>query len=394
MLLLVLTAHFYFLAQGATKPVDHLLWEMSESGWIALDVFFVMSGFLITGILLDTKGAPHFFKNFYARRFLRIFPIYYVTLFAVFIILPRLQVIPPSAIGPVVDVQAWYWSYLTNVLVATTEPPAGSIALYTRHLWSLAVEEQFYLLWPLVVFLCGPRRLIQICAAMVLGAAVFRAWGVWVELNPRALYVLTPARMDGLALGSMMAVIARQPGGLALLTRWSRPVVAVALLMGLAVFVYTGRFSAYRPPMQFIGYTLVALGASGLVIMAATTPPATHVGRFFHNRVLIALGTFSYATYVTHTFVFLVIQRQFRLSDRLPTIMGYGWPASVVYTVFLGGVSIFVGFLSWHLMEKHFLKLKVYFAYERPRPPAVPPSAPTLEPVQVSPPERIILVQP
>jgi peptidoglycan/LPS O-acetylase OafA/YrhL len=382
MLLLVLTAHFYYLTHGAVQPVDRVLFHLRESGWFAMDVFFVMSGFLITGILLDSKDRPHFFKNFYIRRFLRIFPIYYATLFAVFVVLPRLKVVDPSAVREMLDVQKWYWTYLTNFLVATTQS-TNSLVDYTRHLWSLAVEEQYYLIWPLVVYCCSRRRLIQCCLALIAGALVFRCIGVAVGMSPRALYMLTFARMDSLALGSLLAVLVREPGWLDKFVRWAWPVVRTVAALGVLVILATGELSAYRPAMQSIGYTVVAFGGAGLVIIAATSGPETRAGRFFQHPVFINLGVVSYATYVTHTFVYLVIQREVPILSRLPLVAGYGWPASVAHMLVLMAAALSVGFLSWHLFEKHVLKLKDYFAYsnrpemvvsQQPVPPAVTPT--------------------
>jgi peptidoglycan/LPS O-acetylase OafA/YrhL len=373
-LLLVLTAHFYFLTQGATQPADRFIFHFRESGWFALDVFFVMSGFLITGILLDSKSRPHFFRNFYVRRFLRIFPIYYAALVAIFIILPRLNIVDPSGVADLVAVQKWYWSYLTNFLVSTTREPPNSLVAYTRHLWSLAVEEQYYMIWPLVVYSCSRRRLVQICLALVAAALLFRCTGVALGMHPRALYVLTFSRMDSLATGSLLAVLVRQPGWLATLRRWSWPAVGTVAAMGATVIAVTGELSAFRPGMQSVGYTIVAIGAAGLVLIAATADHTTRLGRFLSHPIMMQLGTYSYATYVTHTFVYLIIQRQFPGLMRLPLVAGYGWPASLARMVVLMAASISVGLLSWHMYEKHFLKLKEYFAYSG-RPAGAPASA-------------------
>lgn len=379
MLLLVLLQHFYFLADGATRPIDKFFFQLRDVGWTSMDVFFVMSGFLITGILLDSKGKDKYFRTFYIRRFLRIFPIYYATLFALIVVLPRLHVVDRGATDALVDVQGWYWSYLVNVRVATTPDVYGSLVSYTRHFWSLAVEEQYYLLWPAVVFLCGPRRLVQICIGMIITAVLLRVVGVLMQVSPSAIFVSTPTRLDSLALGSLMALVSREPGGLQFLVRWARPVAMIAGGLGLVFYAMHRDFSPWHPSTQAIGYTIVAFGAAGLVIIAATTDKSSRVGRFFQHPVLIEFGNVSYATYVTHPFVFLVIQRVVPVRD-VPLIGGYGWPASFAIVLFLTLSSIVVGFLCWHLFEKHILKLKRYFRYG-PRTTVTPPSRTTLDPV-------------
>jgi peptidoglycan/LPS O-acetylase OafA/YrhL len=360
----LLIAHFYLLTPGATQPIDLFLNHLRESGWIVLDIFFVMSGFLITGILVDTKGEKAYFRNFYARRFLRIFPIYYATLFIMFVILPRVGGMTPSNVQGLRDVQGWCWSYLTNILVARPDIETGSLAILSiRHFWSLAVEEQYYLVWPLVVLLCSRHRLVQCCVLMIVAALAFRTVGVMTGTEPRALYALTHMRMDDLAMGSLLAILIRAPGGVERLMPWVRPAIATGALFMVATIAVTGEFSAFRPVMQSIGYSVIMVGAAGLVILAATSNRSTRTGRFFTHPVLLHFGTYSYAVYILHILVYLVLQRLFPSMDHLPLILGYGWPASVARTIFLATAAIFAGFLSWHLYEKHVLKLKRYFSY-------------------------------
>ena len=144
-------------------------------GWSGVQLFFVLSGFLITGILLDTRPTPHYFRNFYIRRALRIFPLYYVTLAVAFIVLPALDRMPQVYAGDYPH-QAFLWLYLSN----WRHDIGGGFS----HYWSLALEEQFYLVWPLVVFFCSRPTLLKICIGLsVAGRA--DAWDGCVRMECR-----------------------------------------------------------------------------------------------------------------------------------------------------------------------------------------------------------------
>src|SRR5262249_33425960 len=165
-----------------------------NAGWLGVDVFFVLSGFLITGILLDARGdeaqpTPGYFRRFYARRALRIFPIYYL-----FLVITR-----PSGMW-------WYVSYASNVLIARHGWPDG--LLETGHPWSLAVEEQFYLVWPAIIAWTPRRWLAGLCVA-VIGAAIAMRVLLIHQGAALAAYVLTPARADTLAIGATLAIALR-----------------------------------------------------------------------------------------------------------------------------------------------------------------------------------------
>ena len=157
-ILLVLLCHFPLY--GDMQPtifIDKLFYAMTRAGWCGVDLFFVLSGFLITGILYDAKGSRFFFRNFYMRRCLRIFPLYYGVLAVFFVIVPFVLPLGRNYELFLKD-QAWYWSYLTNIKIAIEGwPKFYALA----HFWSLAVEEQFYFVWPFVVFLWDEERSLK-----------------------------------------------------------------------------------------------------------------------------------------------------------------------------------------------------------------------------------------
>ena len=210
-ILMVLLLHFV----GNTLPtnaVERAIVGVTNYGSYGVELFFILSGFLITGILYDARNKPHYFRNFYMRRVLRIFPLYYGVLALVFVVAPLIPLLRGPTLDYLVDRQAWAWLYGVNVYIAIQGDWSFS---YLEHLWSLCIEEHFYFFWPVVVFLLArrprtahrgePGGRARRHAARLTGSLMGLSW--WTT------YVLTPFRLDGLALGAFLAVMARQPGG-------------------------------------------------------------------------------------------------------------------------------------------------------------------------------------
>ncbi|HEV2844590.1 MAG TPA: acyltransferase, partial [Thermoanaerobaculia bacterium] len=204
-ILLVLLLHFtVYGGPPATEGIDKLFYRAAQAGWIGVDLFFVLSGFLITGILYDAKGGENYFRSFYARRVLRIFPLYYGALAVFLLLVPALR---PGSF--------WHWTYLSNVQIAREGwPDSGALG----HFWSLAVEEQFYLFWPVAVLLLARRSLMAACWVCLAGSLLLRV-GLHLADQETAAFVLTPARLDSLAAGALLALAARGPEGLAPVAR-------------------------------------------------------------------------------------------------------------------------------------------------------------------------------
>jgi peptidoglycan/LPS O-acetylase OafA/YrhL len=364
-ILLVLAGHFTayggFRAEVAVDRAYHLI---AMLGGVGVDLFFVLSGFLITGILVDAKGGDRFFRNFYMRRVLRIFPLYYGALVFFFVVLPWFRAGDPD-LDALLAEQGWYWSYLANVRMAFHGWPAfHSIG----HFWSLAVEEQFYIVWPLVVFLFRRRSLLVICAACVVASLGFRTLSWWVGYHPM-INVLTVNRMDALAAGAFMALLARGPGRMARLTRWAPLLAGVTGGVLLAMILWTHGWVPKMPVYRTVGRSLLALFFAGLLIVAITSPRRTLLGRFFTHRVLIFFGVYSYGIYVIHH-PFIIFMQEAGFSVRLvPPLFGSYLPGQMLVHLVATTVCVGLALASYHLYEERFLNLKRYFAY-RSSPPA------------------------
>jgi peptidoglycan/LPS O-acetylase OafA/YrhL len=335
----------------------------------SLDIFFVLSGFLITGILLDSKGKAHYFRNFYMRRMLRILPLYYAVLLLCH---GNFRWIYPYAEGNrlFVDKAPWYWFYLYNNHVAFNLK-RFEWDQFTVHFWSLCVEEQFYLVWPFVVMLCSRRGLAGVCGALIVGCPLVRAWEV--HHYPAAInmaYFSTFGRLDGLALGALLAVAVRTPAGFALSRRLARPLILAMLGAIVALFFWRQGFFDPDPVVLTAGLTVFSLFALGCVAVAATAPKAL-LTRFFELRLFTVLGKYSYGLYIWHNLARFSILTLADLAVRkvrlLQAFIDWGGHSplrdSYVRTALALGLTMVFALISYHFFEKRFLALKVYFEY-------------------------------
>jgi peptidoglycan/LPS O-acetylase OafA/YrhL len=349
--------------------IDYLAWW----GAIGVDLFFVLSGYLITGILVDARGRPGYFKNFYARRVLRIFPLYYAVVALSLLVLPRF--LPPAQaarFGKIAGDEPYYWLYLQNFSIARAGQWRHGVLDVT---WSLAIEEQFYLVWPTVVFLCSARAMKRLCAALFLVALVSRAVAArWLHLPAFSVYVLTPCRLDALAAGAYLAVRAREPSGLRALVPLARRLgpAAGGAALGIVVLEYaadlvTNYDAGWGPYSVLVCPSLVALAFASLLVVVVEAERGGRLHRAFASRWVCFFGVYSYGLYLVHLPIRALV------ADR---VYGPAWRSPRHVFLSVGGTEILgqllfyplalaaivpVAWLSYHLYEKQFLKLKRYF---------------------------------
>jgi peptidoglycan/LPS O-acetylase OafA/YrhL len=223
-IILVMFFHLVFFRPAC--GVDHLFHRFTQYGWTGVDLFFILSGFLITGILLDAKGAPNYFRNFYVRRCLRILPLYYAFVIGLIFLYPLAGPHFRAERDVLVANQPWLWTHTINWLVAKTGSFTSRTTLGTGGFWSLAIEEQYYLVWPVMVLLLSRRALFRTC----IGLAVFSIAIRFVMAHTGWSWAATFARFDPRAL----AIVARDPAALTPLRRYAWLAAGLAL-GGLAV---------------------------------------------------------------------------------------------------------------------------------------------------------------
>ena len=390
-ILLVMLYHMTLLEPGeGAWRVAHAVVSV---GWCGVDLFFVLSGFLITGILLDTRGRKGYFKSFFARRALRILPLYYAVVIFSLLVLPAAgsalagwggstgQLIQSKLdrFGRIEGDEWLYWLHLSNFAIAEAERFRHAILDIS---WSLAIEEQFYLVWPFVVHWCSRRWLVRVCLACVVVAIVFRSSLVWSGAHPIVVYVLTPGRIDGLAMGALLAIAARTPGGLA---AWRRVAIGTFVVSGLTLAsIGVARFitrtgpegleglpSANLPEMQTVGYSIVALFfASGLALLLIAEQRQREGGRpgvlsdwglrILSARLLQVFGLYSYAMYLFHLPIRALVRDLLLPVSSFDRFGGAIGGQAVFYVVSIG-LTLGAAWISWHVLEKRALACKRYF---------------------------------
>ncbi len=363
----VLCAHFLNRWPG-DGPLDRALIAALGLGWAGVDLFFVLSGLLITGILVDTLGGRGWWSSFLVRRALRIFPLYYLALALFGWLGPALGLIDPWTFG---RWGWWYWAYLGNWAFAFQQviPPLS-------HFWSLAVEEQFYLGWPLVVLAARGRRLAWVAGALFLAGPLLRAWVVYGTGWPAgSAYRVTPGRLDQLALGALLAVSLRDAWLRPLLLRaW--PALAAGGAAGfLALGLANGPFDMHRAPLELWSHTLLGLAFAGLLVAAvATEGTGAPLQRLLRARPLQVLGRVSYGVYVLHYFVHLTALAWLGARPWGAALLG-DRAGYALYAALGAGGSVALAEVSWRLVERPALSLKRFFVVRRP---AAPPAGPAV----------------
>jgi peptidoglycan/LPS O-acetylase OafA/YrhL len=314
-------------------PSLHLQ-AISANGWMGVDLFFVLSGLLITGILLDTKEADGYFRNFYARRCLRIWPLYYSALLLMFVVVPLLR---PSEAHIIFEARsAPWWSYplfLQNFLVPIPTQATGLLGVT----WSLAVEEQFYLVWPLVVRFCSMVQLRRIALAVICLSPALRFYLVRHQVN---IYSNTFCRLDGLMLGALLAIVLHSPGFAP--SKFVAPAWILLLVSGPLALV-TETLHA-----RWIVFSLVALASVSFVYLALFSKQRW-LQALLTTRFLVYTGTISYGIYLLEK-IPLDAAKATHL-DQYPYLT---LPVTAAVTYAMAA-------LSWNLLEKPFLRLKRLF---------------------------------
>ena len=318
------------------KTINRLFYLVIGHGWLGVDLFFVLSGFLITGILIDAKGKPGYFKTFYARRFFRIMPLYFamVIIWSFFF----------RGYG------SYFW--LSSVFMANFAPllhirvPHGPSTL-----WSLAIEEQFYLVWPWLVLLLNRRRLAVIAASIVVVEPLIRAVHAYYGLDPNFIYNLTWCRCDGLATGALLAIWVRS----SYFSVKSSHRVAAYLLAALALLTLVGLpFGLMR------GYTVAGTSLrytqAYLFYAACFALTLTHQDTIWTSplrwRFMRLSGALSYCLYLIHTSVGELYQDA--IGAKLPVTM----PAVLLRAAVMITAAILLAMISKRFLEDPCLRLK------------------------------------
>ena len=342
-ILLVLMGH---LTLWGNSTADVASGYVTTLGFSGVDLFFVLSGFLITRLLWSGREAGGL-QRFWVRRMLRIWPLYLAALTGLFVVLPLLKGWHEYPMPELWADRWYYWLHATNIKTALQ----GNLDLpyHTGHFWSLAVEEQFYLVWPLIVWRIRTLDgLVRVSAGAIAVGFILRLFIGGVLNAPVAAYVLMPTRMDGLALGAFIFALS----ALGRLDRWrsaALPIAVVSFIVGAALMPIH-RETAWADGIMGVSASLF----HAALLTRVLTGSAARVDRPW----LRMFGRYSYGIYVIHFPLLLVLKPFAERVRSLPTVAGWSLPSAIAFFSSGTVISLALAMLSYHLYERHFLALK------------------------------------
>lgn len=338
--------------------VPKLLNILVNAGWLGVQLFFVLSGFLITGILLDEKGAPQQLRNFYVRRALRIFPLYYLTLFVILVALPQLGIWLGGEPALQSAQPIWYWLFLSNWSIPIIGGPG-----VLSHYWSLAVEEQFYLLWPLLVMTMNRRSLAALCISLIIASPLIRAMMIFhdLEFARWRAYEFTFARWDALATGALLALALRYREWWEIAARHARSALMVCLIYVVVTVLTMHAYAPVDLGIAFANQTIAAvLFAAALYFAIMPMPKQSRWQQWLCVAKLRAVGKYSYAIYIFHYPVIAAFDPVWKkytqgFESELPTLNTFARVLAI------GVISFLLAYCSWYLIEQPCLRLRRFF---------------------------------
>lgn len=336
-IIFVVIHHSHFLTDHGS------LYQLSEMLGNGVDLFFIVSGFLITNILLNAKGEKHFFKNFYLRRILRIVPLYYFILSLNFFIIPLIN--HPS-LDKLKNAAAWpYWLFLSNYYIAAKGKFENGLIDLS---WSLSVEEQFYIFWSTAVYLLGRKQLKKLSLAILIFCPILRFILLHQGVNNVAIHVMSITRMDTLMMGALLALILKDS-----IIR-SR-MYLLTLITSLGSFILLTNSSMTYTTIA--NYTLIGIAYASVLGLALNGHSL--ILKVLEYKPFALIGLYSYGIYLFHN----PIQKALRepISNFLQKYSFEPiWGQLLFYFIVLI-ISVALSSLSFNFYESKWLKLKTRF---------------------------------
>jgi len=336
--LMVMFFHF-FQHLSCNDGLGLLFKRISGFGQTGVSLFFVLSGFLITRILLKEKQSEKYFINFYVRRSLRIFPLYYFYLCLVFFIIPFFE----NTSTPEFFRQVYHWIYLQDFAITFKWNYSGPL-----HFWSLAVEEHFYLFFPLLVYFLKEKQLVVSLFSLIVLSVILR---FILSVKGYEVFYFTFTRLDELSLGALLAVLELKGKLTGTFSKYFLYLFLIILVPTCTLwFIFTSESNLYLQTFKFLLISLIYFSVIGFLITASKTH---FLNKLLVNKMLLFTGKISYGLYVYHGICFAYFTKYV--------------PTENIIINFIGSfiLAFFVSTLSYYFFEKHFLKLKKHFIYNK-----------------------------
>jgi len=342
-ILLVATGHIFYR------------FYLFKFGWIGLNLFFLLSGYLITQRLFFHKKIKtgNYFINFYARRILRIFPLYYGCLIIFFIALPLIYIKYQHYFGSLYNIQIWYWLYISNWRIILHGLPANPLFF---HFWSLAVEEQFYIIWPFIFYFIGSyNKRIFIIFILIAFSILFRIW----FYGTQAVYYNTLTAGEPLLLGCLICILEKN-NRLGSAYKYFRMLAVISIISIIIIFSQNHDLHISNHPLLLVGYLNIDL-LWGFILCNLVLPKKTagFLLKVFSSRMLVQFGIYSYGIYVFH---WIILQLFIYKYEIWVSQHGFSEIFSYWFTRILGtAIILLISYISYHFYESKFLSLKKYF---------------------------------
>ena len=306
---LILLVHFMPDYPMPNRALE-LAKKLAFTGWSGVDLSFVLSGLLITDVLLRSRGKANAARNFFIRRFLRVMPLYLGSLLFVFGVLPIfVRSGADAGFDTLRSFQGWYWALSANVVCFLHGFPAmQSATIDLGHYWVLAVVQQFYFLWPLLVWNVSEKKLPWVALLVIAFSLTLRIVGMsFLDGTFREnVFYQTPTCLDSFAFGALLAVAFRRAD-----TGWLRRAAFVLLPVTAAIiavfFVKKGLWE--NGVVHCVGLTLISLAYASLIVLLRTGSPGSFGVKLIDNRILRFFGKYSYGLYVFHGLMIPLLNR-------------------------------------------------------------------------------------
>jgi len=310
------------------------LQKLGFLGQTGVSLFFVLSGFLITRILLQQKNEPHYLFNFFMRRALRIFPLYFLYLCLIYFIIPLLF----DKNIPDISQQWYYWIYLQDFAITFRWPAIGP-----KHFWSLAIEEHFYMFWPFVV-LYGKMQNLFTAVFLLIGISIVTR--ILLVQGQYETYFFTFARLDEISLGCLLAILERK----GVLAEWSLQKVQIAfiLVLGAAGVLWFQFSSLANPIIQVVKYQFISITYFLAVAWVIMAPQQKLIIRLLSSKFMVFTGSISYGIYVYQAIA-------------IEWVKHYNIQNNFLFFASVTAAIYSIATLSFYLIEKPILGLKSRF---------------------------------
>ncbi|MFC2176624.1 acyltransferase family protein [Bacteroidota bacterium] len=349
----IMLYHFVRQFPNPKGGVDDFAYRVLSSGWIAVDLFFVISGFLITTSMVRGDRSGKRLCSLYIGQSARVLPLYYGLLFFACVLVPVVLTSVPEDLKRLIDVQGYFWLCVNNWLVAVE----GSFnTLPAGYLWWLALYQQYFVIWTILFFVSRPNVAMAIAITIAVASVVVRV--VWLSLggSETSAYVMTPTHLDGLAAGTIVALaISRtklRPTG----TPFLGVLASICVVVIGSFFLWRGEFVFWDKPVTLLSPVLLTIISTYLLLKTIQSSSDSRFHKTLANPILASLGRHSLAIYLLHPIVGNALVKLGITPYAHPILDSLMLPTAL-FLLAATCLTWVAAVSSWYLYQVHFIKL-------------------------------------